>query len=99
VVKEVVRHVVAGVSKDTTAVSSRSRVPVPADDSVCELPERRSQDNKKCRRHDQPVLVHGKIVVNAVEKEMESEADAIIGQMPVEISAELSVRRCTYSSK
>lgn len=71
-------HVIASVSKDTTAISSRSCIPVPADNSLCELPKRRSQHNEECRWHDQPVLVHGKVVVDAVEKEMESDANTII---------------------
>jgi hypothetical protein len=31
-----------------------------------ELPERCRKDGEKCRRHDEPVLVHGEIVMDAV---------------------------------
>lgn len=74
-------HVVAGVAKDTTTVGSQSGIPVPEDDRVCELPERCRQDSEECRWHDEPVSVHGKVVVNAVEQEVEGDRDAVIGEV------------------
>lgn len=78
VVKEVVCHIVAGVSEDTTTVGSQSGIPVPKDDSMCEFPERCCKDNEECRWHDEPVLVHGKVMVNPVKKKVEGNGDAVI---------------------
>lgn len=77
-VKEVVGHVIAGIAKNATTVSSRSRVPVPADDSVCKLPERCSQNNEQRGWHDQPVLIHWQVVVDAMKDEMESNPNPVI---------------------
>lgn len=79
--QEVVRHVVACIAKYAAAVGCRCRVPVPENDSMCKFPERCCQRNKKRRWHDKPVLVHGQIVMNAVQEEMECNANTIIGQM------------------
>jgi hypothetical protein len=65
-----VGHVIESVSKYATTVSSRGRIPIPKDDSMCKLPERRGKYDEQCRRHDMPVFVHGKVVVNAVKKKM-----------------------------
>lgn len=70
VVEEVVGHVVASVSKDATAIRSCGSIPIPEDDAMCEFPEGRCKYDKQCGWHDQSVLVHGKVVVNAVEQEM-----------------------------
>jgi hypothetical protein len=70
VVQEVVSHIVERVAEYTTTVGSGCRIPVPEDDCVSELPERRSEDNEKCGRHDQSVLVHRKVVVDAMKEEM-----------------------------
>jgi len=46
VVEEIVRHVVANVSENTTAVRQHGGVPVIEDHSVCEFPEWRGEKNK-----------------------------------------------------
>ena len=74
-------HVVAGVSKDTTAVSSQSSVPVPKDDCVCKFPERRREDDEERRWHDEPVPVHGKVVVGAVKEEVQGDSEAVVGKV------------------
>jgi hypothetical protein len=76
--QEVVCHVVAGVSKDATAVGSQGGIPVPENDGVCELPERCRKDDEECRWHDEPVPIHGKVVVNAVKQEVEGNGEAVI---------------------
>lgn len=48
---------------------------------MCNLPERSGQKNEKRWRHNQSVFVHGKIVVNAVEKEVECDSDAIVWEV------------------
>jgi hypothetical protein len=81
VVQEVMGHVVAGVAKYAATVRSRGRIPVPEDECVCELPEGRGEQGEERRRHDKPVLVHGKIVMDAVEEEVEGDSDAVIREM------------------
>jgi hypothetical protein len=85
VVKEVVCHIVAGVSEDTTTVGSQSGIPVPKDDSMCEFPERCCKDNEECRWHDEPVLVHGKVMVNPVKKKVEGNGDAVIRKVIIQM--------------
>jgi hypothetical protein len=60
-------HVIAGVSKYPAAISSRCRVPVPKNNGVRKFPERCRKCDEQCRRHNQPILIHGEIVVDAVE--------------------------------
>lgn len=52
VVQEVVRHVIARVSKNTPAVHSRGSIPVVSDDGMCEFPERCCKHDKQRRWHD-----------------------------------------------
>jgi hypothetical protein len=77
-VEEIVRHVVAGIAKDATTVRSRSRVPVPEDDSMRKLPKGCSEQDKQRRRHDKSVLIHGKVVVDTVEEEMQRDANTVV---------------------
>lgn len=81
VVKEVVGHVVEGVAKDTAAEGSRGGVPVVKQDGVGELPEGSGQDHEEGGWHDEAVLVHGQIVVDAVEEEVGSDADAVVREV------------------
>lgn len=86
VVEKVVGHVIAGVSKNATAIRSQSCRPVPKNDGVCKLPERCGESDEQGRRHDKPVFVHGEVVVNAVKEEMQGEANAVIWQISILVS-------------
>lgn len=81
VVQEVVRHVVANVAEDAAAVGGGPHVPVPEKDAVRHLPEREGQRNEKSRGHDQAVFVHGEVVVDAVEGEVEGDANPVVGEV------------------
>lgn len=81
VMEEVVRHVVARVSKDATTVGSQSTIPVPEDDKVSKLPEWRCKDDKECGWHDEAILVHGKVVVDTVKKEVEGNTDTVVWEV------------------
>lgn len=83
VVEEVVRHVIERVSKDAAAVCSRCRMPVPEDDAMREFPERCGQNNEECGWHNQPVLIHGQIMMNAMEEEVECDANTVVRKMPI----------------
>jgi hypothetical protein len=74
-------HVVASVSKDAAAIRSKGRMPVPENDGVCKFPKGCGKRDEECRRHDKPILVHREIMMNAVEQEMQSDANAIIWKM------------------
>lgn len=86
VVEEVVGHIVQGVTKDTTAISSCRRVPVVEKYGVCKFPEWCCKRNEQGGRHDESVLVHGKVVVDAVEEEVQCESDTVIGKMAFDVS-------------
>lgn len=81
VVEEVVRHVVARVSKDATAVGSQSTMPVPEDDKVSKLPEWRCKNDKERGWHDEAILVHGEVVVDTVKKEVEGNTDTVVWEV------------------
>jgi hypothetical protein len=76
-------HVVQGVSEDTTGVSCQGGIPVPEDNCMCELPERCCQCYEERGRHYESVLVHGEVVVDAVEEEVEGDADTVVGKVAV----------------
>lgn len=80
-VEEVVRHVVACVSEDASTVGRQGRIPVPKDNSMSKLPERRCQNDKKGGRHNKSVFVHWQVVVNTVQEEVESDADTVVGKV------------------
>lgn len=82
VVQEVVRHIVKDVAEDATAVGSDSAVPVPEDDGVREVPERVGEGHKERRRHDQAILVHWQVVVNAVKEEVGGDTHTVVRQIP-----------------
>jgi hypothetical protein len=70
VVEEIMCHVIARVPEDATTVGSQSGIPVPEDYCVSELPERCRKNGEKCRWHDEPILVHGEIVMDAVKQKV-----------------------------
>lgn len=82
VVEEVVRQVVAHVAEDAAAVRNETSVPVPEDDGLGKLPEWRSKGGEESRRHDKAILVHGKVVVDAVKHKVQSDANAVVGEVP-----------------
>jgi hypothetical protein len=72
VVKEVVRKIVADISKDTSTVGCYCSIPVVAEDGMSHPPERSSQKSEENGRHNKTVLIHGKIMVDTVEEKMTS---------------------------
>ena len=58
VMEEVMRHVIANVSEDATAVHSSCRVPVIEENGVGQLPEWSCENDEECGRHDQAKSVH-----------------------------------------
>lgn len=46
-----------------------------------EVPEGRSENDEERGRHDESVLVHGKVMVNTMKQEMESDEDPVIGKV------------------
>jgi hypothetical protein len=76
-----VSHVVASVSKYAAAIRRRRRIPIPKYDSVCKLPEGSGKRDEECRWHDKSVFVHGEVVMNAMEEEMQGDSHAVVRQM------------------
>ena len=71
-------HVIACVTKNATRICGHGGVPVPEDHCVCELPEGQRQCNEKRGRHDKSVSIHGQIVMDTVEEEVEGDEDAVV---------------------
>ena len=67
----VMRAVVADVAEYTTAEDGDGGVPVIPEDGVCELVEGGGKGDEEGGRHDESVFVHGEVVVDAVEEEVE----------------------------
>lgn len=84
VVEEVMGQVVADVAEDAATVGSHRSMPVPEDQAVGELPERSSKDDEESGRHDQAILVHGQVVMNAMEEEVQRDAHSVIGKIAVQ---------------
>lgn len=71
-------QIIADVAKDTTTEHLYGRKPVVEEDGMGELPERSCQDHKQCWGHDQSITIHGQVVVNAVEEEVQGQTDSIV---------------------
>jgi hypothetical protein len=82
-VEEVMRHVVADVTKYSTAVHRGGSIPVVREDGVSESIEWRCEDYEQRWRHDKTVSIHRKIVVNSVEKEVQADPDTVIGEITI----------------
>lgn len=81
VVQEIVCHVVACVAEDSTGKNRRGDVPVVRENKVCEVPERPGQHEEKCRRKHESVLVHGKVMVDAMQSEVKCDSHSVVGQI------------------
>ena len=75
------REVVADVAEDAAAEDGGGDVPVPVEDCVGELVEGGGEDDEEGGGHDEAELVHGEVVVDAVEEEVCGEADAVVGEV------------------
>lgn len=84
-VQEVVRQVVANVAEDATTVDCGSSIPIVAEDGMCQFPKWRGQHDKQRRRHDQSVLVHGKIVVDSMKQKVQSNEYAVIREVTISV--------------
>lgn len=82
-VQEVVRQVVADIAKDAAAVDGRAEVPVVREDDTGQLPEWCGQHNEERGGHDQTVLVHRQVVVDAVEEEVEGDANSVVRKVAI----------------
>jgi len=76
--QEVMGEVVTDVAKDTAAEYDSTDIPVEREDSMSQVPERCSKSQEECWRHDKTKLVHGKVVVNSMKKEVHRNRYAIV---------------------
>lgn len=58
------------------------------EENVCEAGERRLEGEEQQRWHDQPESVHGQVMVDPVEQEMEHESPVPVGQVVVDVEEE-----------
>lgn len=77
-VKEIVRHVIANISEDTATVYKRGSKPVVEEDRMRQFPERHSKNDEQCRGHHKSILVHRQVVVDSMQKEMQSDTDTVV---------------------
>lgn len=82
VVEEVMCHVVADVAEKPAAKDGRGHAPVPEEQRVCQFPERNCEGDEEYGRHDEAILVHRQVVVDAVEQEVGCDADPVVWQVP-----------------
>lgn len=75
-------HVIANIPEDTTAVCQHSGMPVPKDYSVRKLPERNCEDDKQGRWHHKSIFIHGKVMMDSVQKEVQSDTNSIVRKEP-----------------
>lgn len=76
------RQVIANVSKYAAAEGSSRRIPIIEEDCVREFPKGSGKGDKESWGHDEAELVHWKIVMDSVEKEMRRDAYTIIWHVP-----------------
>ena len=70
VMEKVMRKVVTDVPKDAAAVDSGGNVPVRVQNEMCKFPEGKRNRQKQSWGHNEAVLVHGQVVVDAVKEEV-----------------------------
>jgi hypothetical protein len=76
--QKVMRQIIANIPKYTSTVCRYRCMPVVGDDGMRELPERSSEDKEKGWWHDEAVPVHGEVVVDAMEKEVQGYGNAVV---------------------
>lgn len=76
--EEVVGQVIADVAKDPSTEYSYCCVPIVEEHCMRELVERCRKGNEESRRHNEAVLVHRKVMVDAVEEEVGCDTDTIV---------------------
>lgn len=81
--QEVVSQVVADVAKNTSTVNSRGGVPAVKEQNMRQLPKRRCEKDEQRGWHDESVLVHGQIVVNAMQQEVQGYEDSVVREIAV----------------
>lgn len=72
-------QIVADVAEDAAAEHHDCHIPVVEEDSMRELIEWCCKDDEKRGRHDKSVAVHGEIMVDAMEEEVEGQEDRTVG--------------------
>lgn len=68
--QKVVGQVIADVTEYTSTEHGHGDVPIPVKDKVGEVVERYSENEEQGWRHDKSEFVHGKVMMDAMEKKM-----------------------------
>jgi hypothetical protein len=77
-VQKVMGEIVANIAKYAATEDGCCGVPIVEEDCVCEFPEGCCESNEECRWHNESIFVHWKVMMNAMEKEMECEAYTVV---------------------
>lgn len=80
--QKVMGQIVADVAEDAAAEDGDGDVPVPVEDKVGEAVEGGGEHDEEGGWHDEAEFVHGEVVVDAVEEEMQGYADAVVREVP-----------------
>jgi hypothetical protein len=83
--QKVVRQVVADVAEETPTEYRSGSVPVVEEKCMCQVPKGIRKYGKHGWRHDESVLVHWQIVMDAVKKEMERDSDPVVREVPKDV--------------
>jgi len=97
--QKVVSQVVADIAEETATEHRSGRVPVVEEESVRQVPERNRKYGKQSWRHDESVLVHWQVVVNAVKKEMKRDSGPVVREVAKDVSGRLGKTASTNSSR
>lgn len=84
VVQKVMCKIVAHISENTTTEHTSRDVPVPPKYCMRKVPKGRSKSGEHCRRHNEPELVHGKVMVNTVKEEVHCNTNTVIRHVPAQ---------------
>jgi hypothetical protein len=81
--EEIMGHVVADVPEYSSTIHRCSRIPIIKEDSMCQLPEWGCKDEEQRRGHHESILVHRKVVMDAMKEKVCCKADAVIWEVSV----------------
>ena len=97
--QKVVGQVVADIAEEAAAENRSGCVPVLEEECVRQVPERNRKYGKQGWWHDESVLVHWQVVVNAVKKEMERDSGPVVREVAEDVSKRLGKGPRTNSSR
>lgn len=78
-------HIIADITENSSTKYGCRCIPIVEEHSMRQLPEWRRKYNEQCWWHDKAIAIHGKVVVNAMEEEVQRDTNAIVWEMVVKM--------------